>query len=72
MLLGSAFGRGDTDGCLLGFGRHHDGRHGTHHIGIGCASFTALAGLNLVEDYFEAARKALEDKEDYVETEVVK
>lgn len=45
---------------------------GIAFIGIGCASFTALAGLNLVEEYFEAARKALEDKEDYVETEVVK
>lgn len=45
---------------------------GIAFLGIGCASFTALAGLNLVEDYFEAARKALEDKEDYVETEVVK
>lgn len=45
---------------------------GIAFIGIGCASFTALAGLNLVEDYFEAARKAIEDKEDYVEAEVVK
>lgn len=45
---------------------------GIAFLGIGCASFTALAGLNLVEDYFEAARKAIEDKEDYVEAEVVK
>lgn len=45
---------------------------GIAFIGIGCASFTALAGLNLVEDYFEASRKVLEDKEDYVEAEVVK
>ncbi|MBO4586670.1 MAG: DUF308 domain-containing protein [Bacteroidales bacterium] len=45
---------------------------GIAFIGIGCASFTALAGLTLVEDYFEAAKKALEDKEDYVEAEVVK
>ena len=41
-------------------------------VGIGIASFTALAGLNLVEDYLEATRKAIEDKEDYVEAEVVK
>lgn len=45
---------------------------GIAFIGIGIASFTALAGLTLVEDYFEAAKKALEDKEDYVEAEVVK
>ncbi len=45
---------------------------GIAFVGIGCASFTALAGLTLVEDYFEAAKKALEDKEDYVEAEVVK
>lgn len=45
---------------------------GIAFLGIGCASFTALAGLNLVEDYFEDARKAIEDKEDYVEAEVVK
>lgn len=45
---------------------------GCAFIGIGCASFTALAGLNLVEDYFEAARKALEDKAEYAEAEVVK
>ena len=45
---------------------------GIAFIGIGCASFTALAGLNLVEDYFEAAKKASQDKEDYVEAEVVK
>lgn len=45
---------------------------GIAFIGIGCASFTALAGLTLVEDYFEASRKVLEDKEDYVEAEVVK
>ena len=41
-------------------------------LGIGIASFTALAGLNLVEDYLEASRKTIEDKEDYVEAEVVK
>ena len=45
---------------------------GIAFIGIGCASFTALAGLHLVEDYFEAARKAIEEKEDYEEVEVVK
>lgn len=45
---------------------------GIAFIGIGIASFTALAGLTLVEDYFEAAKNALEDKEDYVEAEVVK
>lgn len=45
---------------------------GCAFIGIGCASLTALAGLNLVEDYFEDARKTLEDKEEYVEAEVVK
>lgn len=45
---------------------------GIAFVGIGCASFTALAGLHLVEDYFEAARKALQDKEEYVEAEVVK
>lgn len=45
---------------------------GCAFVAIGCASFTALAGLNLVEDFFEAAQKALKDKEDYVEAEVVK
>ena len=45
---------------------------GIAFIGIGIASFTALAGLNRVEDYFEAAKKALEDKEEFVDTEVVK
>jgi uncharacterized membrane protein HdeD (DUF308 family) len=42
-------------------------------LAIGCASFTALTGLNIVEDYFEAAQKALEDKDaEFVETEVIK
>lgn len=45
---------------------------GIAFLAIGCASFTALAGLNLVEDYFEAAAKALDAKEEYVEAEVVK
>lgn len=45
---------------------------GIAFVGIGFASFTDLSGLTLVEDYFEAAKKALEDKEDYVEAEVVK
>ncbi len=45
---------------------------GIAFLGIGGACFTALTGLNLVEDYFEAARKSLLDKEEYVETEVVK
>lgn len=45
---------------------------GIAFLGIGGASFTALAGLNLVEDYFEASRKAIDDQEDYAEAEVVK
>jgi len=45
---------------------------GIAFLGISIASFTALAGLNLVEDYFDAAQKSLEDKETYVEAEVVK
>ncbi len=45
---------------------------GIAFVGIGCASFTALAGLNLVKDYFENSRKELLDKEEYVEAEVVK
>ncbi|MBR1766770.1 MAG: DUF308 domain-containing protein [Bacteroidales bacterium] len=46
---------------------------GLSFLSIGCASFTALAGLNLVEDYFEAARRTLEEKDtEYVEAEVVK
>ena len=46
---------------------------GIAFLAIGCASFTALAGLTLVEDYFEASRRALLDKdENYVEAEVVK
>ncbi|MGX8713472.1 MAG: DUF308 domain-containing protein [bacterium] len=45
---------------------------GIAFICIGAACFTALAGLNLVEDYFEVARKAREEKEGYVEAEVVK
>ncbi len=45
---------------------------GIAFISIGCASFTALAGLNLVEDYLESAQKASQNKEDYVEAEVVK
>ena len=40
-------------------------------IAIGCASFAALTGLSLVEDYFEAAKKASQE-EGYVEAEVVK
>lgn len=45
---------------------------GIGFIGIGIASFVALTGINRVEDYLEAARKSLEDKEEYVEAEVVK
>lgn len=46
---------------------------GCAFIGIGCASFTALAGINLVEDYFEAAHKALLEKDEhYEEAEIVK
>lgn len=41
-------------------------------LAIGIASFTALAGLNLVEDYFEASRRELLDKEEYTEVEIVK
>ena len=46
---------------------------GIAFLGIGLASFTGLAGLNLVEDYLGNTRKALEEKDaDYVEAEVVK
>ena len=46
---------------------------GIAFLGIGLASFTGLAGLNLVEDYLEASRKAIEEKSgEYVEAEVVK
>ena len=46
---------------------------GIAFLGIGLASFTGLADLNLVEDYLGNTRKALEEKDaDYVEAEVVK
>lgn len=46
---------------------------GIGFIGIGIASFVALAGINLVEDYIEAAHKALLEKEEhYEEAEIVK
>lgn len=45
---------------------------GISFLAIGLASFIGLAGLELVEDYFEQAKKALDDDEAYEETEVVK
>ncbi|MBR1549815.1 MAG: DUF308 domain-containing protein [Bacteroidales bacterium] len=46
---------------------------GIGFIGIGIASFVALAGINLVEDYIDSVHKALIEKDnDYVEAEVVK
>lgn len=46
---------------------------GIAFLGIGLASFTGLAGLQLVEDYLEASRKAIEENSgEYVDAEVVK
>lgn len=44
---------------------------GVAFLAIGLASFTGLAGLALVEKFFEGKAKELESKEDYVEAEVV-
>lgn len=44
---------------------------GVAFLAIGLASFTGLAGLALVEKFFEEKAKELESKEDYVEAEVV-
>ena len=42
-------------------------------IAIGCASFAALTGLNMVEEYFKATQKNTEDTDtEYVDAEVVK
>jgi uncharacterized membrane protein HdeD (DUF308 family) len=46
---------------------------GIAFVGIGIASFIALMGLELVEDYFDSVRRSIEEKdEDIVEAEVVK
>ena len=45
---------------------------GCGFLGIGISCFVAVAGINALERYTEEKKKAMENQEEYVETEVVK